>query len=1035
MGIITEYLTKQQEYEKKYGSRTVVLMAIGVFYEIYEYDPAFCTSEDAKLDKKGNLWDQKIGHAVDLSLILNTHLTHQNNNDPYSIRNPFKIGFPVIAYDKNKNTLLASDYTIIRIDQDPIKKKVRYVSEICSPIMEIDCITPTSTTSNVVSLYIEYQNGNSNKFDNFNITTGVSVFDILTGTNRVCEFYSKLNDPVYAIQELYRFLIAHGPREIIIHVNDLPKDIESDYLRYLDKSLDLCRFNRVITSVNKVNPDFKKLSYQMEFFNRIYTIKNSSLVEYRDESIITKLQLDRMTYGRIAHMLLVEHFYSYNPEFISRLTPPDVHWIDHQKHMILAHNAIKQLDLIPNGNGNGNGNKKSKSEIDSLLMILDHNRTHLGRRLLQNLIQNPLLDPKDIKTYYNMVHEMLTVKVGDHPLWLELDKELQQLPDISRLHRKLQIKLITPKEITVLYHAYLRIINIYICILNTQAPCIHGELLSPEMVSQFNQFIAQFTTLIDFEAFERCNIESSTETQTKWFEFITFPIRKGIYPDLDREIDILNNTETELQIIVDHLNTFITGKKLEFRCAKRKPGAKKTEPNGIIILTTNSKANTLLHSPIDTNLCGVLTSVPYTVNDKLISSSKITNLSNTIDTIRQKFRHQLLDIFYSIINEMNTKYTFYSDLSNMIAKIDLIHSYAKLATLNNYHQPELVTDSGPSFIEARELRHPIIEKIINGPYITNNIFLGPNNHPNNENNNEDNSRTNGLLLFGLNMSGKTSLAKAIALNIIMAQIGCYTACHLRYKPYSKIITRLSGNDNLFRGESTFAIEMNELRTILRQADPHTLVLGNEISSSTETISATGIITSAILSLIKAEATFVFATHVHDVVELPHIKELVPKKLNISHLTVHKDPLTNHLIYERILKSGSGPSTYGILVAESLDLPQDFIDKAYEVVKYASGLTHDIINHKVSRYNSDLYITKCAICSRTSQQTIIHVHHIHEQRLADSTGHITLPNEILHKNKRNNLIALCQECHHKLHSSKQSLETISVTNGTIIRIKS
>jgi DNA mismatch repair protein MutS len=229
--------------------------------------------------------------------------------------------------------------------------------------------------------------------------------------------------------------------------------------------------------------------------------------------------------------------------------------------------------------------------------------------------------------------------------------------------------------------------------------------------------------------------------------------------------------------------------------------------------------------------------------------------------------------------------------------------------------------------------------------------------------------------------------------------------------------------------------MNELRTILRQADDRTLVLGNEISSSTETISATGIITSAILSLIKAGATFIFATHVHDVVELPHIKELKSSQLKIAHLTVHKDPTTNHLIYERILKEGSGPSTYGILVAESLELPQDFIDKAYEVVQFVSGNSTEIINHKMSRYNSDVYIHNCALCGRTSDQTILHTHHILEQHMADPQGHIVTSNEIIHKNKRDNLIVLCQECHTKLHNSKHTLETVTVTNGKIVRIKS
>ena len=99
----------------------------------------------------------------------------------------------------------------------------------------------------------------------------------------------------------------------------------------------------------------------------------------------------------------------------------------------------------------------------------------------------------------------------------------------------------------------------------------------------------------------------------------------------------------------------------------------------------------------------------------------------------------------------------------------------------------------------------------------------------------------GILLFGTNAVGKTSFIKSIGICIIMAQSGFFVPCsYMKYKPYKNIFTRILGNDNLFKGLSTFAVEMCELRTILTQCDKNSLILGDELCSGTESDSALSI---------------------------------------------------------------------------------------------------------------------------------------------------------------------------------------------------
>lgn len=1064
MGIVTDYLVLQKRHEEQYGERTVVLIQVGSFYEIYGYDPTYCTTNESKIDKEGKVWQEAIGHAVELSVVLNSVLTHENGNEAYGINNPHKIGFPMIAYEKNRNTLLANDYVIVRVDQEKnaIKSPItRFVAEICSPTMQIDNIMPTRPTSNIACIYIEYQQGARTqtgvapitdkeiKFDNFLITTGVAVVDVITGQNRVCEFYSKAEDQVHAVQELYRFLISHYPRELIIHIGDMPEHLSkhndatpNPYVKYLDRVLELRRFDRLTVHVNEAPLDYKKIPYQVEFLNEIFTKKEQSqqqtggirlnIVQKRNEHIIEELGLERMNYGRIAYMILMQHCHSHNADIITKLSKPDLQWIDANKHLILTHNAIVQLDLIPDGGKVFRTQRKA--DIDSLMSVLDRNQTHLGRRLLHTLLQNPMSDPNDIQVYYDMVDEMLSQKIGDDPLWLSLERQLKELPDIARLQRKLLIKLITPKELAVLYKAYVKIIDIYITILRTNSPTLHKQMFAQEDAASFNQFISRYTNIFNFEALECCHIDASAESNSKWMEFVECPIRQGIYPELDQQARQLVIAETSLQQIIDHLNLFLartSGKKLAFKKAKKKQGATKQDPTGTILTTTAAKATTLTNSAIDTNLCGVIQAMPYTSTERIITSDKISILCGQIDNIKMWMRQKLLSIYESFLEEIVNKYTFFIAVANLIAKIDLIHSYSKVSYRYNYHRPEIVIDdSDVSFLEAREIRHPIIERLVGGEYVTNDIYLGNGKIKEPTSPIEISDRTDGLILFGLNQSGKSSLSKAVALNIILAQIGCFTASHLRYKPYSKIITRLSGNDNIFRGESSFAIEMTELRTILRQADSSTLVVGDEVSRGTENISGAGITVSAILSLIEKKASFIFATHIHDIVDLPFIKEINISKLKICHLSVIKDPETGSLIYERKLKMNSGSPIYGVLVAESLELPRDFIDKAYEVVHYMMGTNQDIIKPVPSRYNKEVYVNSCAICHQNSYTVELHTHHIQEQHKADEKGLIGN----MHMNKRDNLIILCRECHTNLHHNKQELETLTTATGKIVRMK-
>lgn len=1026
---ITEYLEYQSKYQKLYGPKTIVLLQCGIFYETYEYDPNYCTDDQYKIDGTGKIWNEKIGLSLELSTVLNFEAKVVDSK-PYGIKNPHKLGFPLIAYDKCLKTLLANDYLVVLVNQNGTGANVtRYVAEVISPTMCIENVPLSRATSNVACLYIEYQKGSSN-YENFLVTCGISVIDIITGQNKICEYYSKLEDQVYAVQELYRFLVSHCPRELIIHLGDMPSGLDintednpNKYVKYLERVLELKRFDRLTIHINSVPAEYKKIPYQIEFLNKVFTkqpekkLAGLNIIQKRNEKIISELGLENMIYGRIAYLLLLQHCRSHNSKMIEKISNPDLNWLDDKHHLILTHNAIIQLDLVPQKEN------RRKSEIDSLYAVLDHNRTHLGRRALLNMLQNPMVNPNEIQLYYNMTEEMLG-QTNNEPLWLILDRLLKELPDIAKFQRKLQLKLIKPKELSLLYLAYTKIVNIYVIILNSNSPVLHSKLMVPEEVNNFNDFIAKFGSFVDFEVLGNCSVETD-ENKDKILEFVKVPLKKGFYPSIDELNDRFTVAEYNLNIIISHLNEFMSktqGKKLKVESinAARGVGAKKVTDKITVLLTTNAKANNLLGSRYDANIVGKLQMMTHSTNEKRLVSDKIVYYSQEMDEARNELRKQLHTIYETMINEMVDKYNFYTALAGLVAKIDLLHTYALVATKNNYYKPEIDSSDGASYFEMKDLRHPVIEKLIDEKYVVNDLSLGRNDLVTN--------RSCGALAFGLNASGKSSLIKAVGLNIIMAQSGLFTPSKLKYKPYIKILTRLSANDNMFAGLSSFMVEMGELRTIIRQADEHSLILSEEIAKGSEINSATSIVVSTVNHLIEKKSTFLSSTHLHNLVDMPQIKNINQSLLKIMHLSVEN--IEGILVYERKIRDGAGSSVYGLLVAETLGFPDNFINYAKEVLSYVIGESTNILDNKTSRFSSKVYMHECAICKKTNLQAELNSHHILEQNKADINGFIGH----IHKNIKDNLIVLCKECHIDLHRKGIQFENISTSEGNLVVVK-
>ena len=142
--------------------------------------------------------------------------------------------------------------------------------------------------------------------------------------------------------------------------------------------------------------------------------------------------------------------------------------------------------------------------------------------------------------------------------------------------------------------------------------------------------------------------------------------------------------------------------------------------------------------------------------------------------------------------------------------------------------------------------------------------------------------------------------------------------------------------------------MSELRHILRYTDENSLILGDELCSGTEIESAIIVfVTEPVVH--RKKSSFIFATHLHQIVDYDEINEL--DNLSLKHMTVKYDKETGKLIYDRKLNDGLGESVYGLEVCKSLDLPDEFLNNAYKIRNKYDNKKMSVLELARSHFNS------------------------------------------------------------------------------------
>ena len=983
--LIDDYLEYQVNYEKKYGNKTIILMQVGGFFEAYAID-----NEEERTNAE-NLYF--------ICDFMNIQISKKNKNiQRVSRSNPLMAGFPLLAIDKFIQILLNNKFTVVLIEQvTPPPEPERKVTNIYSPGTNMS-YGLNEDSSNLVSVFIEGIRDIKNY--KTNIFVGLSVIDLTTGKSVVYELSADSEDNNRAYDEIYRFINSHNPKEIIINAKNSIMDKEKliTYLEIRDKTV---HYFENSSNGKEIDTNIFKLSYQRTFLEKVY--KNCGML-----SVHEYLDLEKKLYGLYSFIALLQFSYEHNERVIEKLEKPEI-WNSNQ-YLILTNNSINQLDLVNNTYGNVN------CKYNCLLGIVNNASTAIGKRYLKDKLLNPIINIEELNQRYDYIEELLNKNGEDIYYYKELDKMLNKILDIERLHRKILLKQLHPADFTTLDIAYHNII--YILKNEVFSGKLKNILPSEINIAKFQNFIQEYNELFDLNEISKYtqkNISNSFFQRGKIKELDI------VQEKLDKSHEILESISSKLSYYIEKGSDYI---KIEHN-DKEGYYLQTTKKRGEIMKKafTNMGNKKILINEEGYKLDPKSLEIKFLKDRTKITSEFISQLSYKISGLQDKVVKMTLEHFLNYLEKVGEKYgEMLGKMSKFVGEIDFYKSNAKSSIMFGYNRPIIDTSlSDTSYIKALGLRHPIIERIQNEiEYVPNDIILGKSFLLSKATNLDQKPQEsldqkvvseatevtkantlNGMLLYGCNAVGKSSLMKAVGLNIIMAQAGMFVSSReFIYRPFSYIFTRISDNDNIFKGQSSFAVEMSELRSILRRSDANSIVLGDELCSGTESISAQSIFASSVIRLASKNVNFIFATHLHELNKMELIQEL--ENVRSFHLKVIFDEVNKKLIYDRKIEEGHGPAIYGLEVCKAMDLDKDFLDLAHKIRKNLLNINEEIVKDKTSHYNKDLYMGNCGICGKEAEET----HHIKEQHIADEDKMIGS----IHKNNLSNLVPLCKSCH-------------------------
>lgn len=503
---------------------------------------------------------------------------------------------------------------------------------------------------------------------------------------------------------------------------------------------------------------------------------------------------------------------------------------------------------------------------NTLAEVLDHCATPMGSRMLKRWIHQPMRDNAILNQRLDAITEL-----KETALYGELHPVLKQIGDIERILARLALRSARPRDLARLRHAM------------QQLPELHSvmsELKQPHL-TELRTHAEPMDELCDL-------LERAIKENPPVVIRDGGVIADGYSAELDEWRDLANGATEFLE-------------RLE---------AEERDRHGIDTLKVGynnvhgfyiqvSRGQSHLVPPHYVRRQTLKNAERYIIEELKQHEDKVLNSKSRALALEKQLWEELFDLLLPHLEQLQ-------QLAASFAQLDVLQNLAERAENLEYCRPTLVQEAG---IHIQGGRHPVVERVMNEPFIANPIELNP--------------QRRMLIITGPNMGGKSTYMRQTALIALMAHIGSYVPAEsASIGPLDRIFTRIGASDDLASGRSTFMVEMTETANILHNATRNSLVLMDEIGRGTSTYDGLSLAWASAEWLAKEiGAMTLFATHYFELTELPNV---------LPHLAnVHLDAVEHGdgIAFMHAVQEGAASKSYGLAVAGLAGVPKPVIKNA------------------------------------------------------------------------------------------------------------
>ncbi|OEF27812.1 DNA mismatch repair protein MutS [Vibrio rumoiensis] len=514
----------------------------------------------------------------------------------------------------------------------------------------------------------------------------------------------------------------------------------------------------------------------------------------------------------------------------------------------------------------------------TLAEVLDKTATPMGSRMFKRWLHQPMRNNKALNQRLDAISE-----IKEDAYFTELHPTLKSIGDIERILARLALRSARPRDLARLRNAMQQL---------------------PELASITQSFKHDYLQKLANDAKPMDNICELLERSIK--ENPPVVIRDGgvLADGYNSELDELRKLASGA---TDYLDKMEAEERDRHGIDSLKVGYNNV--HGFFIQVSRGQSH--LVPPHYVRRQTLKNAERYIIPELKEHEDKVLTSKSKSLALEKRLWEELFDLLMPHLESMQ-------NLASALSQLDVLQNLAERADSLNYCRPTL---SNKAELSIQSGRHPVVEQVLDVPFIANPIDLNP--------------QRQMLIITGPNMGGKSTYMRQTALIALLAHIGSYVPAEsATIGSIDRIFTRIGAQDDLASGRSTFMVEMTETANILHNATENSLVLMDEIGRGTSTYDGLSLAwASAHFLATKIKAMTLFATHYFELTELP---SQVPNLAN-----VHLDAIEHGdtIAFMHAVQEGAASKSYGLAVASLAGVPKSVIQQAKVKLKQLESLGH------------------------------------------------------------------------------------------------